>query len=234
MKQTPTFVPPAPGHAVVVGLGDSVPAGSACHCVDFVRLYARELPAVDGGPATARNLGKPGSTSADLLRSLHEHSAIARAVAGATIVLVTTGANDLGPVRRRHRRSGCGSDCWHDAVAQVGRNIAGIVDAIEHLRAGRSTLVLVTDYWNVFPDGSVARREFGEAYLRWSDRLTADSNAAICAGARSAGARCVDLYAPFKGNGGIDPTTLLAGDGDHPNARGHRLIARTLLAATPR
>ena len=29
-------------------------------------------------------------------------------------------------------------------------------------------------------------------------------------------------------------TSLLAPDGDHPNAAGHQVIARALLAATPR
>jgi lysophospholipase L1-like esterase len=44
----------------------------------------------------------------------------------------------------------------------------------------------------------------------------------------------VSLYAPFKGDGTKNPTTLLAADGDHPNSTGHHLIASTLLAGTPR
>jgi lysophospholipase L1-like esterase len=42
----------------------------------------------------------------------------------------------------------------------------------------------------------------------------------------------VDLAEPFKGPSGTgDPSDLLADDGDHPNAAGHRRIASALLAA---
>jgi lysophospholipase L1-like esterase len=95
-------------------------------------------------------------------------------------------------------------------------------------------MVLVTDYWNVFQDGDVGTAEHGAAFQSWSDALTRAESTRICGGAQSAGATCVSLYAPFKGNGSINPTSLLAADGDHPNAAGHQLIASTLLAATPR
>jgi lysophospholipase L1-like esterase len=61
--------------------------------------------------------------------------------------------------------------------------------------------------------------------------VTKAANRAICAAATAADDRCVDIYAPFEGAGDRNPTTLLADDGDHPNAAGHRLIAQTLLAA---
>jgi hypothetical protein len=54
-----------------------------------------------------------------------------------------------------------------------------------------------------------------------------------CDAAQHAGAPCVSLYVPFKGNGSLSPTRRLGVDGDHPNAAGHRLFAQTLLAATP-
>jgi lysophospholipase L1-like esterase len=45
----------------------------------------------------------------------------------------------------------------------------------------------------------------------------------------------VPTYTVFKGaNGRTDPTSLLAPDGDHPNALGHRLIAQALLGALPK
>ena len=228
---TPASIPP--GRATVVGIGDSVTSGSHCDCTDFVHLYAKWLPPSKGGPATAINLGVGGSTSADLRSDLEHPSATTRAVSRADIVLVTIGANELAPLQRTWARVGCGSDCWQDSVEGVRSNISAIVHDIHRLRQGRPTTVLVTNYWNVFIDGQVARREKGLSYLRWSDRLTRAVNGAICRGARSAGARCVDLYAPFKGGDGRqDPTSLLASDGDHPNAAGHRLIARVLLAAT--
>jgi len=231
----PTPSTHAHAHAIVVGIGDSVTAGSHCDCTDFVHLYARWLPPSEGGPATAINLGVGGSTSADLRSDLEHPSTTTQAVSRADIVLVTIGANELAPLQRTWARAGCGNDCWQDSVDGVRSNISAIVDDIDQLRHGKPTQILVTNYWNVFIDGQVARRQKGLSYLRWSDRLTRAVNGAICNGARSAGARCVDLYAPFKGgDGSRDPTNLLAADGDHPNAAGHRLIARVLLAATPR
>lgn len=232
---SPSTSPTPQAPVTVVGLGDSVTAGSACPgCADFVQLYARWLPAADGGPGRAVNLGVGGSTSTDLRRDLEQPSRTTRAVSGAAIDLVTIGANDLSPLRERRRESGCDSECWQGSVAQVGANVRAIVADIHRLRHGRPTTILVTNYWNVFVDGRVARDDLGPAYLSWSDRLTRAANRAICGAARSAGARCVDLYAPFKGDGSKDPTSLLAPDGDHPDAAGHRVIARALLAATSR
>ena len=82
----PGSAPPAPrgrggraGHApsaahparlTVVGLGDSVTAGSACDCADYVARYAAQVPASAGGPARAVNLGVGGLTSTQLLADL--------------------------------------------------------------------------------------------------------------------------------------------------------------------
>jgi len=107
------------------------------------------------------------------------------------------------------------------------------VDAARAVNPAHPPTVLVTDYWNVFQDGDVGTAENGAGFQSWSDLLTRAQSAQICQGAQSADATCVSLYAPFKGSGSINPTSLLAADGDHPNAAGHQLIASTLLAATP-
>lgn len=233
---SPSIPPSGPGPgrpAVVVGLGDSVTSGSACDCTTFVQLYAAQLPTLDGGPGRAINLGKPGTTSVDLLTDLHHDATTRTDVASADTVLVTIGANDLVPLLKRWLATDCDNTCYDGAVAAVGRRIGEIVRQIQQLRGARSTQILVTDYWNVFADGDVGRQKHGAAYLRWSARLTLALNARLCSSAAAAGARCVDLYAPFKGDTGEhDPTALLAGDGDHPDAAGHQLIASTLLAAT--
>ena len=92
----------------------------------------------------------------------------------------------------------------------------------------------MTTYWNVFEDGDVADRQRGPGFADWSDTVTVAANRAICATARTFGDTCVDLYAPFlSADGNRNPTPLLSSDGDHPNAAGHDVIARALLAATP-
>lgn len=222
----------SPARLTVVGLGDSVTAGSACDCADYVARYAAQVPASAGGPARAVNLGVGGLTSAQLLADLKGQGPMPLQVAAADVVLVTIGANDLVPLQDTYAASGCPAACSSPAVQAVARNLTGIVAQVKALRGGHPTRILVTDYWNVFEDGDVATADHGPSYLAWSDGLSRRLNAALCPAVEGAGATCVDLYAPFKGDGARNPTSLLAGDGDHPNAAGHGLIAAALLRAS--
>jgi lysophospholipase L1-like esterase len=226
----PTAVPPA--SAVVVGIGDSVTSATVCRCTGFVESYAAHLPSAVGGPAQAVNLGANGLTAAGLLSLITTPGPTASGVAKADILLVTIGANDLNPLLSLWQSSGCSEACYSPAVDVVGFDLSSILAAAKSLRGSRPTRVLVTDYWNVFADGDVARASDGPAYLRWSDELTRALNVSICTAARNAGATCVDLYAPFKGDGSRNPTELLAADGDHPNSAGNQVISSALLAAT--
>ena len=218
--------------AVVVGIGDSVTSATVCGCTGFVESYAAHLPAADGGPARAENLGAGGLTAAGLRTLMTQPGPTPTSVAEADVLLVTIGANDLTPLLSRWQSSGCSMACYSPAVEAVGSDLGDILAAARSLRGHRPTRVLVTDYWNVFADGDVARASDGPAYLRWSDELTRALNVSICNAARNAGATCVDLYAPFKGDGSKNPTELLAADGDHPNAAGNQVISSALLAAS--
>jgi lysophospholipase L1-like esterase len=179
------------------------------------------------------NLGVNGLDSSQLLRSMSQSPALRDRVAEADILLVTIGANDLYALMGRWESAGCATNCYTTVVKHVGHNIERIVSAARATRTGRTMTVLVTTYWNVFEDGDVGTAQRGGPFQGWSDNLTRAENAQICAGARRAGATCVDLYEPFKGDGSKNPTSLLASDGDHPNSAGHQLIASTLLADTP-
>ena len=222
-----------PGPAVVVGIGDSVTAATNCACPGFVNPYAADLPESADGPARAVNLGANGQTAAGLLTLVTTKTPTADGVAEADFLLVTIGANDMLPLLTKWRATGCPAACYTPAVDAAGSDISGILAAARTLRDKKPTQILVTGYWNVFADGDVASASETPAYLVWSDELTRALNSRICAAARGASAICVDLYAPFKGNGTQNPTSLLAGDGDHPNAAGYALITSTLLAATP-
>ena len=224
---------PRSGSVRVVGIGDSVTAGNACNCTDFVRLYARALTS-RGTPATATNLGVGGLTSPQLLDAVRRPGPLRDGVARADTLMVTIGANDLYPALQRWSDGGCPSSCWGPQVARVGTTVSQLVTLARQLRGDPHERVLVTGYWNVFDDGDEAAAARGTAYLAWSDGLSRGLNAALCDAARRSGATCVDLYTPFKGDGSRNPTPLLAPDGDHPNAAGHRLIAGALLAASGR
>jgi len=216
----------------VVGVGDSVTSGQSCNCSTFVSMYASDLASARGLRTSALNLGVSGMTSTQLLAKMTAPGSFRDQVAKADILLVTIGANDLGSLEGEKPAS-CPATCYGPMVDTVGRNTQLIVAAARANHQSHPQTILVTDYWNVFQDGDVGTAENGASYQSWSDALTRAESNSVCAAARAAGAVCVSLYAPFKGNGSTNPTALLAADGDHPNAAGHQLIASTLLASTP-
>ncbi|NNM45470.1 GDSL-type esterase/lipase family protein [Knoellia koreensis] len=222
----------AVGPTTVVGLGDSVMSGMNCDCDPFIVTYAAALGGRDHRTVHAVNLGQSGITTPQLIEQLHQPDVAAR-VAAAGEVVITIGANDLVPLVSRWKDSGCAVSCMAPSVATMGATVDQALARVGQLvRPG--TPVLVTDYWNVFEDGDVADVRHGDGFADWSDAVTLRANAAICAAAMRAGDTCVDLRQPFLGDDGSkNPTPLLADDGDHPDAAGHALIARTLLAATP-
>ena len=209
----------------VVGLGDSVPAGAACHCTPFVEQLADELQqATRSEPRIVTdNEGSGGQTSRGLLAQVHREGRTADADA---VTLVTIGANDFDPalLQRIQCQGARTLGCYRAALVAMGRNVRS---TLALLRPGpkASGPVLVTGYWNVFLDGAAALAQ-GRAYVRDSDTLTRAVNDELRGAAASAGASYVDLYAAFKAAG--DDTALLAADGDHPSASGHALITRAL------
>lgn len=179
------------------------------------------------------NAGVPGLTSSQLLSKLTDDDAPEHELArSADIDIITIGANDVSddhdPVTHGDCPGTGDRDCVADELSELRANLTGILSTIQHERAGRSTTILVTGYWNVFEDGDVARTRFPRAGVAASQRLTAALNAVIESVSDQMGTHYVDLVGPFNGG---DPTSLLAPDGDHPNSAGHRLIAQTLLAA---
>ena len=228
-----TSVPssPSPQGQTVVALGDSVTAGSACDCTPFPELYAAALSARGPAKVRAANLGQSGLTTTGLVDQLGGRST-REALSGAARVVVTIGANDLLPLIERRAASGCDASCSQPSVDQMGE---GLARALARVRSDDPALqqLLVTTYWNVFEDGDVADALRGPGFADWSDGVTKAANAAICRDAAAASATCVDLYTPFVGTDGQrNPTSLLADDGDHPNAAGHAVVAAALLKAT--
>lgn len=218
----------APGG--VVGLGDSVMAGTNCGCAGIVAEYAAALQLRQVGPISATNLGSNGATTSDLIAELRQ-SSTQQEVTEAKVVLVVIGANDLS-AQRAAWQTGCPASCYQPAVDAMGARVGQLLGTIARLRSHSTGIVLVTDYWNVFTDGEVADAAGGAPLVSWSRAVTRAANEAICAATVGHGASCVDTYRAFLSNQ-ANPTDLLASDGDHPNARGVALIVQQLLAATP-
>ena len=215
--------PPLAGQRLVV-LGDSVPAGTACSCAPFPTILTRDAARWSGRPAPLRDEATGGLTAARLAQQLGQPSAGLRSALGAaTLVSITVGANDLDPSLAT---GACGgpqnTDCYDASRAALRSSLKAVLGRVRSLAPGAR--VAVNGYWNVFLSGAVGRQQ-GTTYVRTSDQLTREVNSDLAALSRDTGASYVDLYRPFRGDGDADDTYLLASDGDHPNARGHRVIA---------
>jgi lysophospholipase L1-like esterase len=217
---------------VVLAMGDSVPSGAACQCQPFPETYGDLLSKRTGTQVTVDNRAVGGLDTAGLVTQLRQPD-MEDAVRRADVFLLTIGANDFGDHHAEVVHGECGTgdvDCVSDELTAMGDRLESVLARIRSLRQGRPTTILVTGYWNVFQDGDVARRDFGERGLQAALHLTERANQVIRSVSDRAGARYVDIFAPFE-RPGADVTSLLAPDGNHPDAAGHELIARSLLAA---
>ena len=215
---------PSAGGQVVVALGDSVPAGTACGCDPFPDLYARMLSPA----ASVDNLARAGYTSDDVLGQIGDDGTRAT-LRAATVVLIMAGANDVAATFDDD-----GDDAaYQSTAAQVVANLRAAVTGIRQAH-GSPVQIVVLGYWNVVKDGAVGLAMYGADGVAAARNATRYCNRALRQAAESAGARYVTTTEAFTGAGrDQDPTGLLAPDGDHPNAQGHQAIADVVYAALP-
>ena len=217
----------------VVGLGDSVMAGTNCDCDGIVKEYAAGLAASTQRHVASTDLSAGGLVTDDVDEGLTDDAHQQQALRAADVVLVTIGANDLNPALDKWRSATCDAACYGGLAERMGRTLSTVLDKIKAL-VPPSAQVLVTNYWNVFTDGAMTRRAVGQAQIDFSEDVTDAANRQICAAAQAHSDTCVDLLVPFKGTTAdpVDVTPLLAQDGDHPDAAGVRVIVKALLTAT--
>ena len=217
----PQSLPPL---TTIQGLGDSVPAATACGCTSFVSLVAQLEATAQQRAVTVTNDARGGFTSADLLAQATSEHLTARP---SSVTIITIGANDFDS--RILSSPGCrasdGLACYQVGLRALSRNVTELLGDLAP--AGQAHgIVLVTGYWNVFLDGRMGAAQ-GPAYVRDSDALTRAVNDALQRASTAKGDMFVDLYYLFKSRGPYEDE-LLASDGDHPSAVGHALIADTV------
>lgn len=215
----------------VVALGDSVPSGSACHCTPFPDLVASRLATLTGRRVVDTNLAVGGLDSSELLDQL-DTAATRSALRGANVVLIEIGANDFDEGLADDPPCARPDDdaCEGATLRTVTAHLATIVDRVRVLQQPSDAQIVLMGYWNVFRDGQVGQAR-GPAYVAWSAQITDLVNAAIATIANEKHVRYADAYTPFKGRSGLDPTDLLAADGNHPNATGHEKLASAVVTA---
>lgn len=219
-KASPDRVGLVSGHAgslTTVGLGDSVPAGTACDgCTTYVDEVGDALAERLGVSATVHNEAVSGYTTADVLTQL-ESVGTTSLLKDADLAIVTIGANDFDIDEIVSRCAGKDASCFSKDVDSVVDNVTTVLRRTRARMTRTDAVVVVTGYWNVGEDGSVAR-SMGSDYVSVTNLLTRTFNERLQAATAGVGAIYVDVWTPFKGADGTrDDTDLLAADGDHPS-----------------
>lgn len=189
----------------IVGLGDSVMAGTACDCDGPVNALASRLEQRPGaGRITWVNLGADGATTADV-GDVVESDEWNADIADADVVVIIVGANDLTEAYDAWVDDPEDPEPLDDSLAALESSLPDVLGRVKAAHEDRPVTYLVAGYWNVFAEASVD--DAPEGYAGWSRAATDRANTIIARSAGDAGMTYVDLVAPFRGP---------AGDGDRP------------------
>lgn len=228
----PPWGAPAGAEKVIVGVGDSIPAGTNCPgCTTYVDLVGRRFAAAAGSGAVVYNHAVAEITTSGVLDQL-QSTTLRRRLARADLVVLTIGANDVDPgplgdpACAGEALAGCYAGelgALESRLRQLEKTVAGL------LKPGAR--VVVTDYWNVLTDGAVGRAE-GPAWVAGADALTLLTNAVIERVTHEGSGLFVEVRPAFRGaDGSRDMTALLADDGEHLDAAGHQVMADVIMTA---
>ncbi len=221
----------------LIALGDSIPAAVPRECGDctgYVTLYARALARATKRNVEIENLAVPGSNSSGLRAAVVGDRALRHHLARADAIIVTIGHNDTPWVRRDDPCDGAARrPHWSKYVQRcVGltaellrRNLGSILTTIRALRAGKPTIVRVTNFHNDQEGGRTATAGADSV----SKRIVDLYSRTICSVAKRDSILCADVYHVFNGVTGTSfDGPFVAADGSHPSQRGHRAIAEIL------
>ncbi|MGH9212049.1 MAG: SGNH/GDSL hydrolase family protein [Acidimicrobiales bacterium] len=195
-----------PAALAYVAFGDSWSFGAHCGgCEPFPVLVAEGLEADQGAPVAFENLTTNGGTTQSLLDSIETSASTRDAIAGADLIVINTGANDLEPaINEWAATRGCGGadglDCFRVVAEGWRTGFDGILAEIDDLRAGEATAVRVISNSNEFlaDPGLIATfgAEFGPT---GGAAITAMHHDALCEASAAHGAACVDLRPVLNG-----------------------------------
>jgi lysophospholipase L1-like esterase len=229
----------------LVAIGDSIPyGGTDCNnCRTFVDLYAARAARDLGVRVTAQNLSQHDNlTTARLKDELLHSSALRRAIASADVILVSIGFNDTPwnslddscDANRGWPDGVIDADwtiytgpCLQVEVQRYRDNLSAVFAELRALRKGKRTLIRQAAQYNDIvntSDSSVPKQGFQPSVV--VDQAYAK---AACSVAKAHAARCADIGRAFNGpDGHRGAYPLLGPDATHPNAAGHKLIAKEL------
>jgi lysophospholipase L1-like esterase len=203
--RTPTPAPLATSAAWNYAVfGDSWPHGSHCNgCKPFPTLYADGIKEKTGHPVTFEDLTINGGDSGSLLKDLQTQDAARQAAAGADIIVISTGGNDLEEPFYAWQTGTCGGkdklSCFRTTATKVGRNFDQLLAAVQTLRSGKPTAVRVLTNSNEFLSDPGLISAFGANAAKDGAIITALMHDAECAAAAKNHVRCIDLRPILNG-----------------------------------
>jgi lysophospholipase L1-like esterase len=200
----------------IVALGDSISAGTGdARAGGYPGRLARLLRE-RGRMAEVVNLAVPGAESGDVLARV-EAPEVREAIAGATVIVLSAGGNDLSHTIRPE--PGAPLPALEAAAARARSNLAKLVVRLRRINAvAPIRLIGIYNPFEVAPEDAPAART---QLLAWNDLIEE-------AAASTAGALAVPVADLF-----VDRPDRLAGDHYHPGATGHELIAERVLQTLP-
>ena len=133
-----------------VALGDSLAAGVGDTSGGYVARYADDVAADLALGVALQNLAVSGSTSGDLLATLTSDAGVRAAVAGADLVTLDIGGNDVLRGIFAFKNGTCGGadgqDCLRQAIADVDANWPSIGASLRALNA--AAMMRTMTYYN--------------------------------------------------------------------------------------
>jgi lysophospholipase L1-like esterase len=193
-----------------VALGDSLAVGVGARR-GYVDRYAEHLQSDTGARLRVTNLGQSGQTSSQLLHSLRNDPAMRKALAGAEVVTLNIGLNDLGQASVSYESGTCGGPkndaCLRAAVEGVERNWDAIIEEVSDLCSREETIIRTVGF------GYTPRVD--KVFQPYITKVTRHM-------ASSAAERSIPYAEVHLGGEGMSE------DGLHPNDKGYRVIAERL------
>jgi hypothetical protein len=198
-----------------VALGDSWVESFHCGgCRTFAGLHAKGLEELTGEPVDFVDLaGDRTDDSALLLESLRDDAQIRHAIEDADVVLIATGANEMGSLADELTAGTCGGADQADCIRALGELWASNFDAsleeIIRLRDGSPTAIRLVNAANAFlsvpemTEGIDVEADFATNRGALIFQVLTD---AICDAAAAHGAKCVDVRPLLNGPNLDQPT----------------------------
>lgn len=233
----------------LVVLGDSNAHPSSCvpQCDVFAETVATALGKALRHDVTAVNLAWELSNPhpaavADILNLVKQDTGVRRALSEASAVVIFVSQNDLAYNREDDpcnvapnypsiRWDKLTHECMDAAVADYARDLDGLLDEIDTLRAGQPTMLRVVTAVNTTPGDEVDPTWDSPSAIEPSAYNTTHMAKVQCRLAVEHGGKCADILPVFNGADGKGSAQRYLNplDATHLTQQGHNTVADVII-----